>query len=49
MDGGSVVLMVNGQTVNENWDVQEISGKIRLQSEGAEIHFRNICPAPIER
>ncbi|MHC4416806.1 MAG: 3-keto-disaccharide hydrolase [Planctomycetota bacterium] len=49
VDGGSIVLKVNGQTVNEAWDVQEVPGKICLQSEGAEIHFRNIRLAPIER
>jgi hypothetical protein len=49
VDGGSVVLKVNGQTVNEAWDVQEIPGKICLQSEGAEIHFRNIRLSPIKR
>jgi len=49
VDGGSVVLKVNGQVVNEAWGVQEIPGKICLQSEGAEIHFRNIRLAPIER
>jgi hypothetical protein len=47
VDGGSIVLKVNGQTVNEAWDVEEIPGKICLQSEGAEIHFRNIRLAPI--
>jgi hypothetical protein len=49
VDGGSVVLKVNGQIVNEAWDVKEIPGKICLQSEGAEIHFRNIRLAPIKR
>jgi hypothetical protein len=47
--GGSIVLKVNGQLVNEAWSVQEIPGKICLQSEGAEIHFRNIRLAPIVR
>ncbi|MHC4589351.1 MAG: 3-keto-disaccharide hydrolase, partial [Planctomycetota bacterium] len=49
VDGGSVVLKVNGHVVNEAWGVQEVPGKICLQSEGAEIHFRNIRLAPIER
>jgi hypothetical protein len=49
VDGGSVVLNVNGQTVNEAWDVREVPGKICLQSEGAEIHFRNIRLSPIDR
>ncbi len=43
-----VVLNVNGETLNRAWDVWETPGKIALQSEGAEIHFRNIRLAPIE-
>jgi hypothetical protein len=45
---GSVILNVNGEKLNEAWDVWETPGKIGLQSEGAEIHFRNIRLAPIE-
>jgi hypothetical protein len=48
VDGGSVRLNVNGELVNQAWDVLETPGKIALQSEGAEIHFRNIRLAPIE-
>ena len=48
VDGGSVRLNVNGELLNEAWDVWETPGKIALQSEGAEIHFRNIRLAPIE-
>ncbi len=48
VDGGSVVLNVNGETLNRAWDVWATPGKIALQSEGAEIHFRNIRLAPIE-
>jgi hypothetical protein len=47
VDGGSIILNVNGETVNEAWDVMETPGKICLQSEGAEIHFRDIRLAPI--
>lgn len=42
-----VILFVNGEEVNRAWDVEENAGKICLQSEGAEIHFRNIRLAPI--
>jgi hypothetical protein len=49
VDGGSVVLAVNGQVVNQAWDVQETPGFIALQSEGAEIHFRDVRLAPIGR
>lgn len=48
VDGGNIVLRVNGQEVNRAWEAQEIAGKICLQSEGAEIHFRNVRLAPIE-
>jgi type 1 glutamine amidotransferase len=37
-----VELRVNGELVNEATDVEEVAGKICLQSEGSEIHFRNI-------
>jgi len=43
-----VVLYVNGEKLNEAWDVWETPGKIGLQSEGAEIHFRNIRLSPIK-
>lgn len=45
--GGDVTLKVNGEVVNHAWDAEEIAGFIALQSEGAEIHFRNIRLAPI--
>lgn len=45
--GGSVTLKVNGVVVNEGTDANPRSGRIALQSEGAEIHFRNISLRPI--
>jgi len=47
VDRGLVILKVNGQELNRAWDVAEIPGKICLQSEGSEMHFRNIRLAPI--
>ena len=47
-DGGSIVLKVNGEVVNKAWNAKAIPGKICLQSEGAEIHFRNIRLGVIE-
>ena len=47
VDGGDITLNVNGDTLNHAWDVAEVPGKICLQSEGAEIQFRNIRLAPI--
>jgi len=49
VDGGRVALFVNGELLNEAWDVEERAGWIGLQSEGTEIHFRDIVLVPIER
>jgi hypothetical protein len=40
--GGTIQLYVNGKLVNEGKNAETTKGKILLQSEGAEIHFRNI-------
>jgi hypothetical protein len=37
-----VQLRVNGEVLNEAWDCEVIPGHICLQSEGAEIHFRDV-------
>lgn len=42
VDGGQVTLKVNGEVLNEAREAWETPGKIGLQSEGAEIQFRNI-------
>ena len=42
VDGGDVTLEVNGQVVNEATGALEVPGRVCLQSEGAEIHFRDI-------
>lgn len=47
VDGDHVVLKINGQVVNEGTGAEVVPGKICLQSEGAEIHFRNIRLTPI--
>lgn len=47
VDGNTITLFVNGDLVNQGSDVQEVPGKICLQSEGSEIQFRNIRLAPI--
>lgn len=39
---GEVVLKVNGEELNRATGVEEVPGWIALQSEGAEIHFRDI-------
>ena len=40
--GGDVSLVVNGKKVNEGKNGNLTSGRIALQSEGAEIHFKDI-------
>ena len=49
VDGGRVSLKVNGEVLNEGTNAEELPGKIALQSEGSEIHFRNIRLTPIKR
>ena len=40
--GGSLTIHVNGKLVNEGKDGSLTAGKIGLQAEGAEIHFKDI-------
>lgn len=47
VNDGDVILRVNGQEVNRATNVAVLPGKICLQSEGAEIHFRNIRIVPL--
>lgn len=47
-DGGTITLVINGQTVNRATDCDVVAGYIGLQSEGGEIHFRNLKLTPIE-
>ncbi|MEX1048104.1 MAG: family 16 glycoside hydrolase, partial [Akkermansiaceae bacterium] len=42
VSGGDLELKVNGELVNQASGLDVLSGPIGLQSEGAEIHFRNI-------
>lgn len=48
VDHGTVTLKVNGEVLNAATDCWEVPGKICLQSEGAEIQFRNIRLTPLE-
>jgi len=48
LDGGSLTVVVNGEKVNEARDVDVVAGKIGLQSEGDEVHFRTVRLTPIE-
>ncbi len=47
MDRGDLSLVVNGDLQNTARWCEEVAGPICLQSEGAEIHFRNIVLYPI--
>ena len=49
MDGPSVVVHVNGKTVNEAKAASVLPGRIGLQSEGGEIHFRRVELVPLGR
>lgn len=47
MKGGEAILLVNGEELNRATGVERAAGPIALQSEGAEIHFRNIRLIPL--
>lgn len=47
VNGGDVILRVNGEELNRATGVEANAGKICFQSEGAEIHFRNIVLVPL--
>ena len=49
VDGPSIVVLVNGKTVNEAKGATAVPGRIGLQSEGGEIHFRKVELTPIVR
>jgi hypothetical protein len=46
-DRDRITLKVNGEVLNEGTHAEVVPGKIGLQSEGAEIHFRNIRLTPL--
>jgi len=47
MDRGDLTLEINGDVQNTAHWCEEVAGHICLQSEGAEIHFRNVVLTPI--
>ncbi len=47
VDGGDVELRINGRVVNSGKDADRTPGKICLQSEGVEIHFKDVSIVPI--
>jgi len=46
--GGSLTVSVNGKQVNKATHCEIVAGPIALQSEGGEIHFRNLRLIPLE-
>jgi hypothetical protein len=49
LNGGDLTLIVNGKEVNKATGCDVVAGKIGLQSEGGEIHFRTVSLTPIEK
>lgn len=48
-DGDKITNIVNGVVVNEGVQASETKGKILLQSEGAEVFYRNITLEPLKK
>ena len=48
-DGDTIKNIVNGKVVNYGTKSSHTFGKIQLQSEGAEIHFRRVEMLPVKR
>lgn len=46
--GDTIKLEINGKLVNEGTNAEFTKGRIALQSEGAEIHFRNLTITPLK-
>ena len=47
-DGDRITLKVNGTIVNECYDVYPAAGRILLENEKNEIHFRNLVLRPLQ-
>jgi hypothetical protein len=48
-DRGTITLVINGQQVNQATGCDVVAGRIGLQSEGGEIHFRRVEIVPLVR
>jgi len=48
-DGGTITLKVNGKELNQATNCDCHKGKIALQSEGGEIHFRTVRLTPLDK
>jgi hypothetical protein len=47
--GDSIRLVINGELVNEGTEAELSKGKILLQSEGSEIHFKDVMLKPLAK
>jgi hypothetical protein len=47
VDGGTIVLNVNGEELNRATECEVVPGRIALQSEGGQIYFRDVRLAPL--
>lgn len=47
VNGPKISVSINGKLVNEATDAEVVAGPIGLQSEGGEVHFRNIVLTPL--
>ncbi len=47
VEGPSTKAWLNGKLINEATDAEQTTGPIALQSEGGEIHFRNLTITPL--
>lgn len=45
--GGRLTIRINGQTVNEAYDVEPAAGRVLLQNEGSEVFFRDVRLEPL--
>lgn len=48
-DGGTITLEVNGKELNQATGCDTQAGKLGLQSEGGEIHFRTVRLMPLDK
>ncbi len=46
--GGNLTVILNGEKVNDATGCDVAAGKIALQSEGGEIHFRTVRLTPLD-
>ena len=48
-DADRIINIINGVVVNEGTKASETAGKIILQSEGAEVYYRNVELTPLRK